>query len=446
MKTIVLLLLPVFITVHTVTAQQATVIDSLVTCYTGNAEFNGTVLVAVKGKLLLQKGYGYSNAAAQTPNNEHTVFNIASITKTFTAALVLKLQEQGKLSVTDTLGKYYPGYPNGGKVTIHQLLTHTSGIHDYLATKEFQLVDQTQPRTLDSLIIFFKNKPFDFAPGTRFQYSNAGYTLLGGIIEKVTGMPYGAALEQYIFKPLHLDNTSYGPPADTAALATGYTMYYKNFKRTSFVVNPSISYATGAIYSTTDDLYKWAQALQQGRFLNSESWQQAYKKDKGPYGYGWFTDSLYGRQRVSHDGNIPGFKSNINCFPGDGVYVIALGNSNNSAVGGMVRNIVNILYHQPLAPAFENLPAVTIPDSLKADYAGLYKFTKADTAYLNISYHNHALFIAVNAGTEAELVPIGRDVFRSSKMRIEFKRSNTGKIVMLLLFKEGEIAQSFKQE
>ena len=426
---------------------EASKIDSLLLKSVDNAEFCGSVLVAKGGKIVLHKGYGYSHEEQKIPNDEHTVFCIASITKTFTAALILKLQEQRKLSVTDNVSKYFPGFPNGEKITIHHLLTHTSGIPDYLKDKGFQSIDQSKPVMQEEMINFFKNKPLDFGPGTSFRYSNSGYTVLGHIIEKVTGTLYADALTNYIFKPLHMEHTSYGPPqGNYNKLATGYMMYYKNFKRTSQVVHASVSYATGAIYSTVGDLFKWHQALQKKKFLTEQTLAAAYKKDKGNYGYGWFTDSLYNRQRVSHDGNIAGYKSNINRFPQDDVCVIALSNSNNSGVGGLVRNMVNILYHQPLPPSFANLPVIQMADSAKRTYEGVYRFRKEDSIQVTVNVKDDKLLMTIAAEPAFELLLVGKDVFKSGDTRIEFKRNMAGRIQHIWLFIKGELAQVTKMD
>lgn len=437
----------VYISCSVLAQDEAGKIDSLIVKSVGNAEFSGSVLVAKGGKIVLHKGYGYSHEEQKIPNDEQTVFCIASITKTFTAALILKLQEQGKLSVKDNISRYMPGFPNGEKITIHHLLTHTSGIPDYLKDKGFQSIDQSKPVTLEDMINFFKDKPLDFEPGTTFRYSNSGYTMLGYIIEKVTGSSYADALANYIFKPLHMEHTSYGPPqGNYNKLATGYMMSYKNFKRTSPVVHASVSYATGAIYSTVGDLYKWHQALQKKKFLTEQTLAAAYKKDKGNYGYGWFTDSLYGRQRVSHDGNIPGYKSNINRFPQDDVCVIALSNSNNSSVGGLVRNVVNILYHQPLPPSFADLPVIQMADSAKRAYEGVYRFRKEDTNQVTVNVKDDRLMMTIASQPAIELLPVAKDVFKSGDARIEFKRNNTGHVQGIWLFSKGEMAQVSKMD
>ena len=314
-------------------------IDSLVTACYEAAEFTGTVLVAKGGRIILRKVYG--------GNDDQAVYNIASITKTFTAALIMKLQEAGKLSVQDHLSKYYPDFPRANDITIHHLLTHTSGVFNYTNDPAFWKLDQTKEQTLTQMIAWFKDKPLNFEPGTRFQYSNSGYTLLGYIIEQVTGTSYAKALEQIIFKPLGLHHTSFGPPADTSHLAPGYSMLNKDVKTKASVVHPSISYATGAIYSSAEDLYKWHTALQKEKFLSKQSLAAMYTKDKGVYGYGWFIDSLYGQQRLFHDGKISGYKSIIIRFPQDNICIIALSNASNSG-GNIIDNIMNILYHQPL--------------------------------------------------------------------------------------------------
>jgi CubicO group peptidase (beta-lactamase class C family) len=437
MKKIVLIFCLVCMTSCHLLAQEITKItDSLVNACFENAEFTGTVLIAKGGKVLLKKGYGYSDAEHQVPNDAHTVYNIASITKPFTAALVLKLQEAGKLSVQDKLDKYYPDFPRANTITIHHLLTHTSGVFNYTDDPAFWKMDQTKEQTLMQMIAWFKDKPLNAEPGTRFQYSNSGYTLLGYIIEQVTGTTYGKALEQYIFKPLGMHHSGYGPPADTSHLAKGYMMYYRNFKKTAPAVHPSISYATGAMYSTVEDLYKWHMALQKGKFLSKQSRAAMYTKDKGPYGYGWFIDSLYGKQRFVHDGKIPGYKNILIRFPQDDVCVVALSNANSTS-GDMVGNIMNILFHQPFAKSFVDLPVVNMPDSMKKEFTGVYKYRQEDSVLVRLE--DNKLYIQIPGNPEQPLQPVKRNVFRAGNARIEFMRNDKGVIGQVMVFSHGEI-------
>ncbi|MCP9751964.1 serine hydrolase [Ferruginibacter sp. HRS2-29] len=439
MKKLILLLNLIILSGTVFSQNQSQRIDSLVTRYSDNSEFTGTVLVASDGKILLKKGFNYRDAEKKIPNDATSIFNIASLTKTFTAALILKLEESKKLSVTDKLSKYYADFPNGDKITIHHLLTHTSGLSNYTDDPDFQKMDQSKEVTLSAMILFFKNKPLDFEPGTKFRYSNSGYTMLGYIIEKITGESYALALKHLIFQPHDMQNTTYGPPViQTPKLAQGYNMYFKNFQMPAYKVHPSISYSTGAIYSTVEDLYKWHQALQKGKFLSLSSLKLAYQKDAGPYGYGWFTDSLYNKQRVSHDGNINGYKSNINRFPADDVCVIALSNSNNSSVGGLVRNIVNIIYHQPLSKPFSSQPVITMTDTLKKEYQGVYKVNLKDSAGIAVTLKQSKLSVKIFGQSDFEIFPVAKDRFKSGEIRAEFIRNNQGKVEQLFIYSNGE--------
>jgi len=165
-KIVFLLLVTTMVSSFLLAQNEVKKIDSLVSKYADDAEFTGTVLISKGGKLLLKKGYGYSNTEKKIVNDGATVYNIASLTKTFTAALILKLQEKGKLSIQDKLSKYYPAFPNGDKITIQHLLTHTSGLFNYTDDKNFWGMDQTKEVKLDDMIAFFKDKPLLFEPGT----------------------------------------------------------------------------------------------------------------------------------------------------------------------------------------------------------------------------------------------------------------------------------------
>ncbi len=172
--------------------------------------FNGSALVARKGKVLLQKGYGWRNAITRMPNKSDTRFPILSITKPFTAIVILKLQEEGKLSVQDKLTKYFPDYPNGHKIKIHHLLTHSSGIYNYtepVGTEDSALVNY--PISRQKVLDIFVKAPVEFAPGKRYSYNNSGYFLLGLIIESVTGKPYETVVRELIFRPLNMANSGF---------------------------------------------------------------------------------------------------------------------------------------------------------------------------------------------------------------------------------------------
>ena len=266
-------------------------IDELLKAYANQGSFNGTALVAQKGKVLLEKGYGPRNISSNTFNDSNTIFPIASLTKQFTATVILQLQEKGKLSVQDKLSKYFPDYPNGENISVENLLTNTSGIHNFNdADFMSKIGEKSIPK--DSLLDLFKNLPLDFKPGEKFGYSNSNYVLLGLIIEKVTGKSYYQVLQENILKPLGMNQSGF----DFASLkstkkAMGYLIWSKQTKRPAPVIDSSVSYAAGAMYSTVADLYKWDQALYTNRVLRDSSLQKAFTPYINHYGYGWLIDS-----------------------------------------------------------------------------------------------------------------------------------------------------------
>src|SRR5450755_4189648 len=169
-------------------------LDEAVTAFAKLDKFNGSVLVARKGEVLLEKGYGLKNAKSKTLNDAGTIYQLGSITKQFTSAIILRLVELKQLSLSDKLSKFYPDYPNRDKITITQLLSHTSGVYNYTNDPVFMKTEAVKPSTEEKMLVLFKDKPLDFSPGTDWRYSNSGYSLLGYIIQKVTKMPYEAAV------------------------------------------------------------------------------------------------------------------------------------------------------------------------------------------------------------------------------------------------------------
>ena len=402
-------------------------LEEAVLTFVRQEKFTGSVLVARKGEILLNKGYGLKNASTGVPNTINSIYQTASIAKQFTSAVILKLQEQGKLSVNDKVSQYIPDYPNGDKITLHHLLSHTSGIYNYTDNKAFMAGDQGQPVTLDSMIRLFKAQPLNFEPGTRFSYSNSGYTLLGAIIEKLTGQSYQSVLENLILKPLGLRHTGY----DFAALIdSNKTMGYSQYSNGHFIsanpVHSSILYTTGALYSTTDDLYKWHQALMGTRFLSAASVNLLYTTHTARYGYGWQIDSLYNKKRVSHSGNVAGFKSIINRIPEDDICVIILSNSNNSQPGPLAMICLAILYQQPYQLPVEK-KFITLKEDVLRQYTGVYQFNPELSMTFTIK--NNKLFAqpANQPGFELWAETENKFFLKDFDIQFEFrKNSDTG--------------------
>jgi membrane dipeptidase len=326
----------------------STRLDSLVGSEAADGSFNGSALVAWHDKILLDKGYGFRNVRDKTPNDPQTIFQIASITKQFTAVVVLRLAEENKIALTDPLNKYYPQFPQADRITIFNLLTHTSGITDHYdsTAKPFTLPPSATHE--QSFIASASAKKLAFTPGTKREYSNSGYILLGYIVEKITGMTYFEAVKHFIFEPLHMDRSSFDlSKVSSADKATGYEVFTANEKKEGPPIDPYGPFAAGAICSTVEDLYKWHQALQAYRVVSKASLEMAYTPFIDKYGFGWHIDSLEGKRVVSHDGGITGFNSNLSRIPGDDVFIILLNNKPGHNLFRMTREIYDLLYNLP---------------------------------------------------------------------------------------------------
>ncbi len=296
------------------------------------------VLAARDGKILFERGFGYANLEHRVPVTPATKFRIGSITKQFTASAILRLQQRGSLRVTDKLTRFLPDYPHGDTVTLHHLLTHTSGIHDFANKPDF-LATITLPATPEAKIKSFMNDPFDFAPGENWSYSNSGYFLLGHIIEKVTGLSYAEFLRREFFEPLGMTNT--GVHTATGILPHEATGYAWREGRWCKALNWDMSndVGSGALYSTVEDLFRWNEALFGGRVLDDASLKAAFTpvstgadaglsrpKESG-YGYGWTIFRTRGLRVIEHGGSLDGFQSNLRRFPDQRFTVVVLVNA-----------------------------------------------------------------------------------------------------------------------
>jgi len=290
-------------------------------------DFMGSVLVAKGGKVLLKKGYGMANVELDVPNEPNTKFRLGSITKQFTATAILQLAAQGKLHVEDPVSKYIENSPASWKdITIHHLLTHTSGIPNFTSFPEYEKT-QREPVTPVQLVARFKDRPLDFAPGSKFKYSNSGYEVLGVIIEKVSGEKYEDYLKKHIFDPLDMNDSGYDH--DTQIIkhrAAGYEKSKDGKLRNADYIDMSIPYSAGSLYSTVEDLYRWDRALYTDKILNAEWKKKMFTPFLDNYAYGWIVRGTGADQIIAHNGGVNGFRTAINRFPATDACVIILTN------------------------------------------------------------------------------------------------------------------------
>jgi len=410
-------------------------LDTLLQAYVTRGEFNGTVLVAQDHRIWLEKGYGYRNNSAQSPDDTNTIYQVASVTKTFTAALILKLVEQRLLSLQDKLSKFYPDYPKGDSITIENLLTHTSGIADYTGGNFLDSIGD-QPATEKQMLALFKSQPFDFSPGTGWSYSNAAYSLLGYIVPKVSGLSYEQAVRRYIFEPLQMNHSGFDfTHLHSPAKATGYAADTAgNYTRPTRIIDSSVCFSAGAVYSTVGDMYRWHEGLQHHTFIRNGLLQQAYIPFKNDYGYGWIIDSIYGRKMVSHSGGIWGFRSNFARIPDDDVCVILLSNTETPALDRITRKILAVLYHQPYTVPVKLTP-VKLDTAVLQHYTGTY-LLKEKGLKIIMKIEGGLLAAYPEKGPRSELRALDEQHFYLSNeedFRIDFVVNKTGAVQEMVI-------------
>lgn len=370
----ILILVPALCLVFAVFAQDAgNKIDELISTYSKLNKFNGSALVTKNGTMLLNKGYGYRNAADKVMNNEESIFQLGSVTKQFTAAVILKLQEEKKLKVTDKLSKFFPDYPKGDSITIKQLLTHTSGIYNYTNDGNFMANEITKNKSREEMMALFKDKPLDFSPGTGWNYSNSGYSLLGYIIEVATKKSYEEAVRKYIFTPLHMTHSGFDfTHLKSPDKTTGYFMLDDKNANPAPVVDSTVSFSAGAIYSTTGDLYLWHKALEQNTVLSKAQQEESFTPVKNNYGYGWGIDSIEGKRRVGHGGGIPGYITNESRVPEDDIDIVLLSNASDRSLDDITKSIYAILYNKAYELPKEKT-VIQLPEETLKQYEGEYE-------------------------------------------------------------------------
>ncbi|UCD24268.1 MAG: serine hydrolase [Gemmatimonadota bacterium] len=330
----------------------ATQIEQLVSQYHELRQFNGAVLVGQHGDVIYEGGFGYANMDWQIPNSPETKFRVGSVTKQFTATVILKLVEQGKLSLQGTIADYLADYPPevGDQVTIHHLLTHSSGIPSYTGLPIFGELERDSFAP-DSFVTVFSGLELEFEPGSTFRYNNSGYFLLGVIIERVTGMTYDDALRALVLDPLGLDDTGYDHhDSILERRATGYSKGLVAYSVADFL-DMSLPFAAGSMYSTVRDLHAWDRSLYTDSVFESvDTKQLMFTPHIQNYGYGWgIQDVPLGAdgamiKLVAHGGGINGFVTGFWRLVDDGYVVIVMDNTEGSHVGDVQRGIVDILY------------------------------------------------------------------------------------------------------
>jgi D-alanyl-D-alanine carboxypeptidase len=409
------------------------------------ADGPGAAVLVARGDIVLFRGArGEADADAHIPLRADSVFRIGSVTKQFTAAALLTLVEAGRVSLNDPLSLYLPDYPNGDRITLLQLLNHTSGVKTYSNLPGYAEATIRQDFTTAQLIALFKDQPPDFAPGSNWSYSNSGYALIGAVIEAVTGMPWHEYLEQRLFEPLGMRHTGYGhDPRFANQQVPGYA-YESDTIRPALPMSMTQPYAAGALVSNVDDLLIWNRALHEGRVLRNEAYTQmitpvgAAAQPGIGYGFGIFSDTMRGRPMLQHGGRIFGFISTLTYLPGPDITVVVL--ENDDARNGveesdaLSRRLAAIALGEP----YPEPTPIAVSAAALQDAEGVYRFDGEVTRTLRVV--DGALTAQRDGRPRIVLTPIGADdfLYADGFNRIKLERDAEGRVFQARYFPIGD--------
>jgi CubicO group peptidase (beta-lactamase class C family) len=409
--------------------------DEVVRWYVGQNQFMGSVLVARDAEVLFSNGYGFANAEWEIQNAPSTRFRLGSVTKQFTAACILLLEERGKLKTGDLVSKHLPDAPAAWeKITIHHLLTHTSGIPNFTAFPDYRTVKRS-PATTEENYLRFRDKKLDFEPGEKFAYSNSNYLLLGHLLEKVAGQSYEGFLQQNVLVPLELKDTGYDSRAITPRRASGYTPAPGGMLNADYI-DMTIPHAAGALYSTTGDLLRWSRGLFGGKLLCQPSLEKMTAPFRGTYAYGLDVRVANGRKVISHGGGIEGFNSHLAYYPDDRLTAVALSNLNGPATGQITSRLAAIARGEKVTLPSERRTISVAAETLAA-YVGTYELMPGFE--MVVTLENGQLMtqatrqqkIPVFAESETKFFP------KVVEAQIEFIKDASGKVTGLVLSQGG---------
>jgi CubicO group peptidase (beta-lactamase class C family) len=418
--------------------------DQVIQSYVSGKQFMGSVLVARDGKILLEKGYGFANLEWEIPNTPTTKFRLGSITKQFTAASILLLEERGKLKVEDPVKKYMQDAPAAwDKVTIFHLLTHTSGIPSFTSFPDYRETEAT-PTTPEKLVARFKDKPLEFQPGEKWNYSNSGYVLLGYLIEKISGQSYSEFVQQNIFTPLGMKDSGYDSNAAVIAhRAAGYTPGKDSPVNAGFV-HMTIPFSAGALYSTTEDLLRWEQGLFGGKLLKPESLAKMTTPFKEDYAFGLGVTGKNGRKVIGHGGGIEGFNTYLAYYPDDKLVIVVLANLNGPFADQIAAQVGKIAHGEKVVLASEHKEIVVSPAILKK-YVGAYELTPNFSIAVTLE-EGHLMTQATNQ-PKLPLFAESETVFflKVVDAQLEFVKNDKGDVTSLILHQNGRDIKGTKR-
>ena len=400
------------------------------------------VLVKWKGEIVLRKGYGMAQMDLGVPVVPEQVFEIGSVTKQFTAAVVLRLAEQGRLSLSDPLTEFLPDATFGGAtITLEQLLAHTAGVPNYTDMPEW-IPRWREDMNLETLMALFESKPLDFPPGTLWSYSNSGYVLLGAVIEKVTGKSYEEVVESELFAALGMTDSRYGHQEEIVrGRVAGYVKGPEGWANAPYL-SLTQPYAAGSLMSTVDDLARWSDALEAGRVISPASRDRMFTSavlrggDQDGvatrYGLGNAMTEVAGRPTHEHGGGIHGFTCDLLRVPGEELLVVILSNNPTQDTHDLAHRVAESVLGVPQ----KEKPAPLKLSAAELDaYIGVYLVPERSGVRRIVSRDGETLRLQRTGGDLRTLVPIGPDAFETadSGTPVRFARGAGDSVVALMV-------------
>ncbi len=413
----------------------------LATAYSTQAP--GACVIVTRGDQVVYQGArGLADLELNVPLQSDMVFRVGSITKQFTAAAIMMLVEDGKLSLQDEITKFLPDYPTQNhKITVEHLLTHTSGIMSYTNIPGWMLTRVKQDLTVDQLIDGFKDKPMEFAPGEKYKYNNSGYVLLGAIIEKVSGQTYREFIDERIFKPLGMQQSYYGSHSlIIPKRARGYDGSPEQPQNAQYL-SMTQPYSAGSLLSTVGDLARWNDALFSGKVVNQDSLAKMttpYQLSDGSatgYGYGLGISDVRGHRAIAHGGGIFGFSTYGTYLPEHDIYVAVLSNSTSLLSNPRVvsKRIAALVAVDP----YPSHTAIELPAERLKQYVGVYRIDEQTTR--TVTVRNGRLYTQRTGSTRMEAFPHADDKFfyTHSLSYFEFVRDDQGQVIAMRMYPDG---------
>lgn len=413
------------------TASLDTKIEAYLRPFIETNNFSGVVCVMRGDNVLFHKGYGNANYAFGIANTPDTRFHIASVSKSFTAAAILLLEERGKLSTSDPLSNFIPDYPNGDKIRLHHLLTHTSGIPNVNNFPDYDR-ESRFPQSLEHIVGMFKDKPLDFEPGSRSRYSNSNYNVLALIIEKASGQSFGDFLRTNIFDRLGLNTMVHDGDATRIIPHSASGTEPEGLRDIKLVpyLDWSIKTGNGSLVSTAFDVCTFTRSVFTGKLLKPASLAKTMNAT-GSFPYGWAQNERFGRTLVSAGGRSPGFIASVEYFLEDSVCIAILTNSYSSVGQVIASDISGIVFGQPVTVP----PVASVPprQGELASFVGQYKMPDdyyAPGAVLTLKDQGQYLVASWSTGATTIIYPAGGDNFvdRTYWAQVRFTRDTQGQI------------------